>query len=98
MTQFEALTIGLAALSIITTIALFVVSLNIARMTKRGEARRQENVLILKGLDVIGGMSCATAKAVRDQHCNGEVTEALERYGEYKGDLKGYLYQQAAEK
>ena len=98
MTLFEGLTIGLAALSLIATIALFIVGRSLAGMARRGEARRHENVLILQGLDVIGGMSCATAKAVRDQHCNGEVTEALERYGEYKSDLKSYLYQQAAEK
>lgn len=95
MDLLNALAIGLP---VIVSVALFWMGRKLNHMDRRGESRRKENVLILQGLDVIGGMSCATARAVRDQHCNGEVTEALERYGEYKTELKDYLYQQAANK
>ena len=87
-----------AVIALVIPVALFWFGRKLARMDKRGEARRQENVLILRGLDVIGGLAGATAIAFRDGHANGNVTTAMERYDEYKGDLKDYLYQQAANK
>jgi uncharacterized iron-regulated membrane protein len=68
------------------------------RMDSQAECRRQETVLLLKGMLTIGGLASATARALKEGAANGYVTEALEDYSDYREKLSAFLVEQTAKK
>ncbi len=68
------------------------------RQNSREEARKQESVLIIKGLKACGHLSEATAIAMKRGHANGETETALEYYKDFTDDLSDYLLRQNAER
>ena len=61
------------------------------RDEERDEAKRKENVLILKGLDAVGKLTYADAIAIRDGKTNGEMKAALEAYHKANQEMYDYL-------
>lgn len=84
--------------SILSAVMILWLSRRMNRLDSRGETRRQENVLILKGLLKIGGLASATARALKEGMANGNVADALDDYVEYKEQLSAYLVDQASRK
>jgi hypothetical protein len=68
------------------------------RQDKREEARKQESVLVIKGLKACGHLSEATAIAMKRGHANGETETALEYYKDFTDNLNDFLLQQNAER
>ena len=62
------------------------------------EARVEESVVIISGIQAIGHLAEATAVAQRDGHTNGGMKTALEYYAESKDKMNGYLMRRAAER
>ncbi len=58
------------------------------------EARRKENILILKSIDAIGKLTYSNAVALRDGRTNGELKEALKDYHNIREELYDYLLEQ----
>jgi hypothetical protein len=82
---------------IITALLGWWINKRVGKIDTRGEARKEENILILQGIRTIGDLSKTTAEAVRDGHANGAVTAAIGRFSEYKEKLNCYLINQNAE-
>lgn len=61
---------------------------------QKEEARRKENVLILKSIDAIGKLTYANAIAIRDGRTNGELKDALKDYHNVRDELYEYLLEQ----
>jgi hypothetical protein len=88
----------IGAPALISGLALWWFSRRMNALDRRGEMRKRETVLILRGLLTIGGLASATARAVKDGQVNGGVSEALEAYSEYREDLSAFLVEQTARK
>ena len=58
------------------------------------DARRKENILILKSIDAIGKLTYANAIAIRDGRTNGELKDALKDYHNVRDELYDYLLEQ----
>ena len=58
------------------------------------DARKRENVLILKSIKVIGELTEANSIAIRDGKTNGELKHALADYGKMDEDLYEFLLEQ----
>ena len=86
----------LGAPALVSSALAWWMSHRLGRFEARAETRRDENVLLLRGLLTVGGLANETARAVRDGHANGSVTTAMEDYERYKEDLTGYLFNQNA--
>ena len=61
---------------------------------QKEDARRKENVLILKSIDAIGKLTYANAIAIRDGRTNGELKDALKDYHNVRDELYDYLLEQ----
>ena len=61
---------------------------------QKEDARRKENVLILKSIDAIGKLTYANAIAIRDGRTNGELKDALKDYHNVRDELYEYLLEQ----
>lgn len=68
------------------------------KQDSREEARKEESVLVIKGLKAVGHLSEATALAQKRGHTNGETETALEYYKDFNDDLSNYLLRQNAER
>ena len=88
--------IGIPA--ILSGVVIWWLARRMDRLDCRGEARRQENVLILKGLLTIGGLASATARALKEGSANGNVTDALDNYSDYREKLSAFLVEQTVKK
>jgi hypothetical protein len=88
----------LGAPALISGLTVWWLSRRMNAFDHRGEMRKQETMLILRGLLTIGGLASATARAVKDGQVNGGVSEALEEYSEYREDLCAFLVEQTARK
>jgi hypothetical protein len=75
------------------------------RHIDKKEAKREENekntenlmLLIMKETRATNVLATATAKAVQripDAHCNGDMTEALEKAAEIQNEEKDFLFDQ----
>lgn len=94
--------------SIIISIAASIVSGTVLFLLKRffkkrdnaerqhTEARKQENILILKSIKAIGELTQANSIAIRDGKTNGELKHALADYEKVDGELYGFLLNQNA--
>lgn len=84
--------------AVIAGIILFWLSRRMNRMDTNTACRKEENILILRGLFTIGGLAHATAEALKEGYANGHVSDAMGEYVDYKTDLKAYLIEQSADK
>lgn len=82
-----------------------VAALRLSRLSRGFElgtaARREESILIMRGLLAVGSLSEATAIAVKESEqmkANGKMTSALSHYRGYSRALGDYLLRQNAEK
>lgn len=65
---------------------------------ERDEAKRKENILILKSIDAVGKLTYADAIAIRDGKTNGEMKTAIEAYKKADEELYNFLLEQNAMK
>jgi hypothetical protein len=68
------------------------------KIDEQTEARVEESVVIISGIQAIGHLAEATAVAQRDGHTNGEMKTALEYYTESKDKMNSFLMRRAAER
>lgn len=68
------------------------------KQDSREEARKEESVLVIKGLKAVGHLSEASALALKRGHTNGETDTALEYYKDFNDNLSNYLLRQNAER
>lgn len=61
---------------------------------QREKDREDHQILTLKSINAVQELSEATACALRDGHCNGEVTRALEYSVKIKREQKEFLQKQ----
>ena len=64
------------------------------RDNRHAEARKQENILILKSIKAIGELTQANSIAIRDGKTNGELKHALTDYEKVDGELFDFLLDQ----
>lgn len=87
--------------SVISGVVVFLIQRYIKRHevaeSKRNETRRKENMLILKSIKVLGGLTEANSIAIRDGKTNGELKEALRDYSELNKELDEFLIEQIAD-
>ena len=65
-----------------------------AKRDKVDEAREMNQILLIKSMGASLALGEATACAIRDGHCNGEVTAALEYAKKIKHEQKDFLMEQ----
>ena len=63
----------------------------------RNEARKKHELFLVKGMGALMALSEATACAVKDGHCNGEMTTALKYAQRIKHEQKDFLNEQGVE-
>ena len=61
---------------------------------ERDEAKRKENLLILKSIDAVGKLTYADAIAIRDGKTNGEMKAAIEAYKKADEEMYEFLLEQ----
>jgi hypothetical protein len=66
------------------------------KQDKRDDARAQESVLIVRGLQAVGHLAEATAIAQKNGHVNGEMDTAFKYYRDYNDDMNAFLLEQNA--
>lgn len=67
---------------------------------KKDEARKRNEIIVLKGMNAAIALGEATAKAVQripDAHCNGDMHQALEYAERIKHEQKDFLTEQGVE-
>ena len=67
---------------------------------KKDEARKQNEIIVLKGVNAAIALGEATAWAVQripDAHCNGDMHQALEYAEKIKHEQKDFLTEQGVE-
>ena len=65
---------------------------------QRDEARKKENILVLKSIDAIGKLAYANSIAIRDGKTNGELKAGLKAYHEIQQETYDYLLERNSEK
>ena len=87
--------------SVISGVVVFLLQRYIKRhedtQTKRNEANKKENILILKSIKVIGELTEANSIAIRDGKTNGELKHALKDYSELNKELDEFLIEQISD-
>jgi hypothetical protein len=68
------------------------------KQDNREESRKNESILIIRGIQAIGHLSEATAIAQKNGHTNGEMETAFTYYRGFTDDLNAFLLQQNAER
>lgn len=67
---------------------------------KKDDARKQNEIIVLKGVNAAIALGEATARAVQripDAHCNGDMHQALEYAEKIKHEQKDFLTEQGVE-
>lgn len=67
---------------------------------KKDDARKQNEIIVLKGVNAAIALGEATARAVQripDAHCNGDMHQALEYAEKIKHEQKDFLTAQGVE-
>lgn len=83
--------------SILSGVVLIVINRSNRRIDSREDARRKENVLILKNIDAVGTLTELTAKCVKNGAVNGDMDKALEYRKKMKHELEDHLMEVNAE-
>lgn len=86
-----------AAPSILSGVVLFKIQTKNKKDEKSEEMRKEESFLIMKNIDAIGCLAEQTARCIRGEKPNGELTKALDYRSEQKHALKDYLIKATAE-
>lgn len=96
-----------AAMSIpsaITGLAFWAIEKKIERreaeQDRKDEARKKNEIIVIKGVTAAIALGEATARAVQripDAHCNGDMHSALEYAGKIKHEQKDFLTEQGVE-
>lgn len=68
-----------------------------AERDKRDEARKKYELLLIKGNGAAIALGEATAHAIQDGQCNGQMTCALEYAQKVKHEQKDFLSEQGVE-
>ena len=68
-----------------------------AKHDKQEEARKKNEVLLIKCIGAVFALGEATAKAIRDNKSNGELSDALEYAQKVKHEHKDFLNEQGVE-
>lgn len=99
----ETITIQIVAMfiSVLGSIISGVVLIAINRTNKKNDmqekSRKEECVLILQSLTAIGELAEQSARCIRGEMPNGELTQALEYHTNIKRDLYAHLCKVSAE-
>ena len=67
---------------------------------KKDDARKQNEIIVLKGVNAAIALGEATARAVQripDAHCNGDMHQALAYADKIKHEQKDFLTEQGVE-
>lgn len=92
-----AATLGIP--SMFVGLFLWRIQCTIIRAEKRNDdrekVRERHNVMMIRGVHASIALGEATACALRDGHCNGQVTSALEYAQKAKHEQKEFLEEQA---
>jgi len=84
--------------SAVTGLCFWAIQRNITkRDAKRDElekAREKNELLLIKGIGAAIALGEATARAIKDGKCNGELTAALEYAQKVKHEQKDFLTEQ----
>lgn len=67
---------------------------------QKDDARKQNEIIVLKGVNAAIALGEATARAVQripDAHCNGDMHQALEYAEKIKHEQKDFLTEQGVE-
>ena len=95
--EMVSITISIAA-SIVSGTVLFLLKRFFKRRdeteAKHAEAKKQENILILKSIKAIGELTQANSIAIRDGKTNGELKHALADYEKVDAELYDFLIDQ----
>jgi hypothetical protein len=89
----ETFTIIIAAAvpSILSGSALIIINKWNHKSERREDARRKENILLLKNVDAVGCLAEQTARCFRGEKPNGDLTAALEYRKKQKHALEDHL-------
>lgn len=68
---------------------------NEEKRRKREECLEEHQLILIESISASIALGEATAIAVRDKHCNGEMTKALDYAQKVKHKQKDYLNKQA---
>ena len=71
-----------------------------AEQDKKDDARKQNEIIVLKGVNAAIALGEATARAVQripDAHCNGDMHQALAYAEKIKHEQKDFLTEQGVE-
>jgi len=94
-----ALIISIGA-GVISGAALFFIQRYFKKKDKlddeRDKSKAKENVLILKSIKSIGGLTVANSISLKNGRTNGELTSALEEYEKVDNELYDYLLEQSS--
>lgn len=98
------LIIAMGIPSAITGFCFWMLEKKIERRQKeqdrKDEARKQNEIIVLKGVNAAIALGEATARAVQripDAHCNGDMHQALEYAEKIKHEQKDFLTEQGVE-
>lgn len=64
---------------------------------KQDEIRKQSELILIRGMSASIALGEATANAIKNGTCNGEMSAALDYAQKVKHEQKDFLYQQGVE-
>lgn len=104
MDMVIAFVIAMSVPSAITGFAFWAIEKKIERrekvQDKKDEARKRNEIIVLKGVNAAIALGEATAKAVQripDANCNGDMHAALEYAEKIKHEQKDFLTEQGVD-
>lgn len=104
MDMVTAFVIAMSVPSAITGFAFWAIEKKIERrekvQDKKDEARKRNEIIVLKGVNAAIALGEATAKAVQripDANCNGDMHAALEYAEKIKHEQKDFLTEQGVD-
>ena len=100
----KTLVIAMSIPSAITGFAFWAIERRIERrekiQDKKDEARKQNEIIVIRGVNAAIALGEATARAVQripDAHCNGDMHSALEYAERIKHEQKDFLTEQGVD-
>lgn len=104
MNLITALIAAMSIPSAITAFCFGIIEKKIAKseaeQDKKDEARKQNEIIVIKGVNAAIALGEATARAVQripDAHCNGDMHAALDYAERIKHEQKDFLTEQGVD-
>lgn len=104
MDMVTTLVIAMSIPSAITGLAFWAIERKIvqneAEQNRKDEARKKNEIIMIKGVNAAIALGEATARAVQripDANCNGDMHDALEYAEKIKHEQKDFLTEQGVE-